>query len=98
MDLLIQKGLCVALKNRTEWARRAHFSSLRWDEKVDPLITDRVKRPVIHAFDGAITIDIIRRSTLEGEYREEGPESRYRNSALFLRQKGSICAISIPAN
>jgi len=38
---------------------------LRWDEKVDPPITVRVKLPVINALDGAITK--IRRSTLEEE-------------------------------
>jgi len=40
---------------------------LRWDEKVDSQITDRVKPPVILALDGAITMD--REIDLEEEYQ-----------------------------
>jgi len=32
-------------------------AGLRWDEKVDSPITDRIKPPVILALDGAITMD-----------------------------------------
>ena len=34
-----------------------HQGLKRWDEKVDPPITDRVKLPVINALYGAITVD-----------------------------------------
>ena len=49
---------------------------LRWDEKVDPPITDRVKLPVINALDGAITTG--KEIDLEEEYQfshEEGTKS-----------------------